>query len=265
MVGFPILIDRLQGIPFSVFIRSDHQIESIYGSYDYLISSNQEVVKKIMQANGELNWHIHIYKKTNNQWIQIRDEEELVNAFIRDYKEVCKIREINHHIVRVGECAMNNSLMKAMNKLGIQVDSTALPGRVRNDEEKFFDWKPTSNDFYNPSVTDYRVPGNFCYKLTEIPISTLYMQASYDVIPLRRYFNLSFKTDVLFQRLDEYIKTHNNLVAITHPFEVLSGGQHGLISFDLNTLTINLAKLKESVLANNKIPVFKKISEFNQD
>jgi hypothetical protein len=264
-IGFTSLIDKIGGIPFSVFIRADQQIDSIYGSYDHLFKSNPEVVDKIIQSNGELNWHIHLYKEINKQWTQIREEKEMVEAFIKAYNQVSKILDLNHHIVRIGECVMNNSLMKAICDCGIEIDSTALPGRSRNDLEKYFNWKTTTNHFYQPSIDDYRVPGPVYYNLTEIPMSTLFMKADYDNKPIRRYFNLSFKTEILFQRFDEYIQLHDSIVIITHPFEVLAEGKHGLISFNKDTFSANLAKLKERILANNKKPVFRKISQFNQN
>ena len=218
---FTTLIDTLEGLPFSVFLRSDYQIKKLYGSYEYLIENNLGLVNKINNCGGEINWHIHLYKKLKNQWKQILDEDEIYDRFIEDFTNVKKIDLINSQVVRIGECVMNNKLMNAISRSRIKIDSSALPGRKRNDQQKFFDWETTTNDFYYVSKTDYRTSSNDNYDIKEIPLTTIPMKAAYDNSPIKRYFNLSFKTEILFENLESYIKNNNNLVSITHPFEVL--------------------------------------------
>jgi hypothetical protein len=258
---FSLIIDKLNNIPFSVFIRADHQIKSIYGSYDHLLKNNPILIRKIIQSNGELNWHIHIYEETNGKWMQIKNEQKIVDSFLEDYHEVSRIDELNSHIVRIGECLMNNSLMEAISNCGIKIDSTALPGRKRNDKDKYFDWELTKDNLYNPSKSDYRVGGNDAYSLVEVPMSTILMKTSYDIHAIKRYFNLSFKTDILFQNFDKFVKNNNSLISITHPFEVLSKGTHGLISYDISTFEKNLNILKDRIDKSGKNVVFRRISE----
>ena len=74
-----------------------------------------------------------------------------------------KIDLINSQVVRIGECVMNNKLMNAISRSRIKIDSSALPGRKRNDQQKFFDWETTTNDFYYVSKTDYRTSSNDNY------------------------------------------------------------------------------------------------------
>lgn len=258
--NFSLLIEKLGNLPFSVFIRADKQIKSLYGSYDYLLINNPQLIDLIIKANGEINWHIHLYELINNEWAQIKDDQKLISTFLDDYLEVQKIEKINSNIIRIGECVMSNSLMNTINQLGIKIDSTALPRRKRIDEDKDFDWELTKNNIYHPSKDDYRTSGEDQYSVLEVPMSTLPMQAIYDKVPLYRYFNLSFKTEVLFENFREYVMSHNELITITHPFEVLSDGSHGLISYDLNVFIKNIQLLKEQVEQMGKKVVFKKIS-----
>lgn len=258
--SFSILIDKLDNLPFSVFIRADNQINSLYGSYDHLLANNPNLIKKINQSNGELNWHIHLYENLNHEWIQVEDEKKQVILFLNDYNEVKKIKNLNSSIVRIGECVMTNQLMHAIDKSGIKIDSTALPGRRRFDENKTFDWELTRNEIYHPSKLDYRVTGKNNYSVVEVPMSTIFMRADYDLAPLKRYFNLSFKTEVLFENFKDYVRKNNELITITHPFEVLSDGSHGLISYDLNVFLKNIQVLKKQVEQMGKKVVFKKIS-----
>lgn len=257
------IINELNNLPFSVFIRADYQIKKIYGSYGYLLEQYPNVINSILKNNGEINWHIHLYKEFNNEWIQIKDELELCDRFSEDFENVKNIRLINSNIVRIGECVMNNQLMKTLNSKHIEIDSSALPKRKRIDNDKYFDWELTSNKFYNPSIKDYRIESDLKnnYKLYEVPMTTIQMKASYDAKSFDRYFNLSFKTDVLFQNIDQYIRKNNYLVTMTHPFEILSDAKHGLISYDLEVFKSNLKTLIKYIEKAGKRPVFKKIGD----
>lgn len=258
--GFQRIINILSGKPFSVFIRSDYQISQLYGSYDYLIKSPSGVIKQIVNNDGELDWHIHLYEKKNDEWQPV-SQNNLAVSFLNDLENVRRIPEINWRIVRIGEGVMTNDLMQAINQSGILIDSTAIASRKRNDAEKSFDWSVTSNNSYYPSATDYRRDGDHHLKVKEVPMSTILMKAPYDEKPLLRYFNLAFKTDILFQNFFSYVEMHDSLVTITHPFEVISNGSHGLIAYDFNTFCSNIEELIKRVKACGKTPVFKKMSD----
>lgn len=258
--GFQDIVDILAGKSFSVFIRSDNQINQLYGSYDYLVKSSGDVVKQIAEKNGELVWHIHLYEKNGNEWLPIR-HKELADAFLKDLKFVKEIPEINWRIVRIGEGVMTNDLMRAIDQSGILIDSSAIASRKRNDAEKSFDWSLTTNEPYYPSSSDYRTNGIRHLTVREVPMSTILMKAPYDNEPLLRYFNLAFKTEILFQNFYSYVKNHNSIVTITHPFEVFSNGSHGLIAYDINTFRNNIEEMVRIVKTCGKIPVFKKVSD----
>ena len=261
--GFQKIINVLGGKPFSVFIRSDYQVSKIYGSYDYLIASNPTLIESIKRSGGELNWHIHLYCEKEGEWVPVLDDD-LVEAFTTDCEQVKNISAINWRIVRIGECVMTNDLMHTLDKMGIRADSTALPGRKRDDAEKKLDWSITGNEPYHPSSVDYRAAGNDSLGILEIPMVTIPMKASYDKQPISRYVNLSFKTDVLFQNMDEFICKSGGLLSITHPFEVLSPGTHGLIAYDMQTFERNIKELEAAVLRCGKKPVFKRVSDILQ-
>lgn len=254
------LVECLKGKPFSVFVRSDYQIKSLYGSYDYLLRHNPSLIENIRAKNGELNWHIHLYERQGNDWVPVR-AENLAACFRRDYEAVRENALVDSSVVRIGECVMTNELMAQIEACGIRIDSTALPGRMRDDVEKHLDWKTTGNRPYHPSAADYRIPSASNYRVMEVPMSTLLMKASYDNVPILRYFNLSFKTDILFQNFAGYVDEHDMIVTITHPFEVIGQGQHGLIAFSKEEFRENLRRLEQVVSSRGKRPVFRHISE----
>ncbi len=221
---------------------------------------SSDLIKQIKDNNGELDWHIHLYEKKGDEWIPI-SQKKLVDAFLNDLKYVKEISEINWRIVRIGECVMTDELMRAIDQSGILIDSTAIALRKRGDDEKCFDWAITNNDFFYPSVSDYRTKGTPHLKVMEVPMSTILMKAPYDKEPLLRYFNLAFKTDILFHNFSSYVEKHNSLVTITHPFEVISKGNHGLVAYDIKTFHSNIEEMVKSVEACGKTPVFKKMSD----
>lgn len=259
--GLPKIMKEIKGLPFSVFVRADRQIKEMFGKYNYLIANYSDIFREVLGNQGEINWHIHLYHKKGNEWLQIKDNEKIINCFNKDYNQIKEIPEINSDIVRIGECVMTDGLMSTLNENNIKIDSSALPGRKRKDKEKFFNWEDTGNQFYFPSRSNYQLEGENSYDLLEVPLTTINIKAEYDKISYRRYINLAFKTDYLFQNLKEFIKKNNYLITITHPYEILNEGTHGLISYDFKTFKKNLWLLKESIIKANKKPVFMKIGD----
>ncbi|MFQ5454086.1 MAG: hypothetical protein ACE5D6_07855, partial [Candidatus Zixiibacteriota bacterium] len=68
--------------------------------------------------------------------------------------------------VRMGWDYHNNHTFSALDKLGVEVDFSGIPGlyiNPKNNEIKsvnFFDWSLSPNNPYFPSVNDYRRPPN---------------------------------------------------------------------------------------------------------
>jgi len=259
--GFENMVDRLDYKPYSLFLRADYQIFKTYGAYDFLLSENPKLINKIENQKSEINWHIHIYNNSDGNWNLAKTSSQITDLFLNDYENIKKICDINSNIIRIGECLMNNELMNLLDSLGIKIDSTALPGRKRNDIEKFFDWEKTNNNIYYPSKEDYRISGENKLSIIEAPMTTLLIKAEYDIEPIYRYFNLSFKSSALFYSFEEHLSKHNFLISITHPFEVIGKGNHGLISFSMDTFLKNINILIEKVKSQGKIPVFCKISD----
>lgn len=259
--GFMKTIESMDEKAYSVFIRADNQIKESYGSHTHLIENNQNVIDSIHKSNGELNWHIHLYELINDTWSQIVDESKLVDSFMADFHAIKDVDVLNLSILRVGELTMTNRLMKAINDCNIKIDSTALPGRKRDDVDKKFDWLTSTNKNYFPSVNDYRVQGTKNYNVLEVPMTTIPMQATYDLKEIKRYFNLGFRTEVLFQNFPSFIQTNDSLVTISHPFELLPNKEHGLIAYDLGVFKENLKIMERMIREAGKNPVYRKIGD----
>jgi len=151
--------------------------------------------------------------------------------------------------IRIGESFHCTDLMRLIDDLGYRIDSTALPGRVRRDAQRSFDWLVTPNKPYHPSRSDYRRPGQPCLKVLEIPMTTMHFKADYDAQPMLRYASLTYRPDIFATGLSHYLRENQRgdnqpIVFIVHPAELddRMANEPGtaLYSFTMDALRRNL-------------------------
>ena len=251
-----------QKIPITWFVRADNQIQHKFGDYDFLFKNHSIFWEKVIKQNHEIQWHAHIYEFFNDQWIFPRNDEYFLIEIEKIYNYLKK-NVFSPQCVRIGEAYMNNSIMNFIKNLGILADSSALPGRIRQDQEKVFDWSETNNFPYYPSENNYQKQSQDSGKFLEIPMNTIKMQTSYDKEPILRYVNLSFLPNLMNKGLNNFIQNKETLVSITHPFELFEDFKtnEGLISYDINSIEKNIMNLIQICEKNNKKINFLKISE----
>jgi hypothetical protein len=250
--GIPIILENIEDcenlfgteIKKTWFVRSDNQLKEIYGDTGYLLKKYSTLWNKQVIEGDEIGLHPHIYRQFNGEWIQETRPEYLIKK-IRDGYDAMKENNFNPLSSRIGEAYMSNEIVSILNKLGIKIDSTAMPGRARKDAKFQLDWLGAPQLPYHPSKDDYRVPGEDQLNLLEVPMSMIYTKVEYDMKPLKRYVNLSFHNDVMKDGLRKYIREYKLLVSITHPFEVLpsmydKGKKHPLISFNMGEIKKNI-------------------------
>ena len=172
-----------QKIPITWFVRADNQIHHEYGSYDYLFKKYSFFWEKVIKENHEIQWHAHIYEFLNDQWIFPRNDEYFFIQ-IKEIYNYLKKNNFNPQCIRIGEAYMNNNIMNFIRNLGILSDSSAIPGRVRKDHEKVFDWSNAQNFPYRPSIKNYQDQTNVSEKFLEIPMNTIKIKTSYDKEPI---------------------------------------------------------------------------------
>jgi len=253
-IGKDIIVEGIEGItdsygkraPLTWFIRCDRQVREQYRDYLYLLNEYRDWWELRVKAGDDVQWHAHVCRLENGRWIQETDIKN-IRKDLREGKESLERYGLFPKAVRIGESYHSNELTAVISELSLKVDSTALPGRKRRDEEKSFDWKITPNHPYHPSMRDYRVEGEPAYSHWEIPMNTVCTQVSYDKLPIWRYVNLAFHPGILDSGLATFFKEYDVLVSITHPFELVSqffqDGQmahHPLISFDSSSVRRNL-------------------------
>lgn len=240
-------------IPISWFVRLDNQIKDLYGEYDWILNKYSKFWDKQLNKKNEIHWHAHIYQKINNHWFFPEND----NVFIENIGKVhnyIKIHHKNFNCIRIGEACMTNNIMNYLKGTGLKGDSSCIPGRKRDDKEKFFDWSNSPNKPYFPSKTNYQIENIENKKFLEIPMNTIKTKCSYDKSYLLRYANLAFKSEVINEGLREYIKKNDTLVTISHPYEFFDKfiNNNSLFCGDINILEINI---------NNIIKICKELNK----
>ena len=247
-------------IKFTWFIRADNQLKTIYGNAGYLLERYNTLWNDLKNVGDEIGWHPHIYCLDAGKWKLETRDDYLEKKLIESYETIT--RYFNVTSARVGEGFQSNRSIQVLDRLGIKVDSTALPNRKRKDNERFFDWIGTPEHPYYPSKNDYRTPGADELNILEVPMSTIRMKTSYDVTPLNRYVNLSFYNSLMKDGIKELVKNKDIIVTITHPYEVLPySKKHSLISFNINEAKKNLLNIIKECKEINRAYKFITMSE----
>lgn len=228
------------------FVRVDNQIRDIYGHAGYLLATYRALFDDIRADGDEIAWHPHLYRQVSEGWVQETDGPRLYDAMV-DALEDMKAQGFTPKCARIGEAYGATDLMAHFDRLGIRVDSTAMAGRKRIDAQRTIDWETTPPKAYRPSLADHRIPGTPHHQVMEIPMSMLRVKADYDREPFLRYLDLSFHPRALNHGLEALIETAPYLVSVTHPSAFLPAFKpdagHGLVSFSLEALHINLSAI----------------------
>lgn len=237
------------------FIRVDDQIGNAYGYEGYLLTEKQSLWKELSTQGDELALHVHLYKEEAGSWIQDEDPTAL-DAQLRRSIKAMKSAGINPTSSRIGDSYHSNSIAASLDNIGISVDSSSLPGRIRKDSARLIDWSSTPRDPYHPSYEDYRSPGNPCRNILQIPMSMVKTQTSYDKEPLDRYVELSFRPEIIRDGLRDLITNATLLVTVLHPSGILNDliqSEHQLIAFKPDAIIQNLEAIFDVASECNRV------------
>ena len=248
-------------IPQTWFVRVDSQIRYYHGKSDWLLDKYSKFWRKITKNHGGIEWHIHLNKlNKDNSWSNENKQAVVKRMLIENYR-IFKSYKIPN-CIRIGEAVMTNNIAKIIKNLKIQADSSSLPGRKRRDKTKFFDWSKSLNEPYYMNNKNYQKEAltNKKSNLLEVPMNTILSKCQYDKKPIKRYYNLSFYKKILTKELNNYTKSKNYLVTMTHPYEVVKIFKNKynskLISFSENEFKKNIEQIILSCYLNDKLPIF---------
>lgn len=236
----------------TIFPRADYQIKQEWGKTSYLFFKLFDLLYSFrFPFKIEYGWHPHLNVKQDNGWQFDHNEARQYDQLLEIYHELNQ--EISGIVFsRIGECKFSNAIWKGISDCGIKIDSTALPGRQIGET----DWRNSPVKPYYPLESNYLLAGGST--VIEVPMTTMKIHAPYEKIPKYRYLNINFNKKY-FGELGRIIKDRNEIVTITHPYEVLGTyleieGRHQLWGH-ANSIYENLSYISQLCAENNKICV----------
>ena len=241
-------IIRKHHFPATWFVRADPQLNDLYGSTNFLLKQREFLWRNCTDRGDEIGWHPHLYAlRPDGTYEPERDDERLVISLRRAHSDLASGGH-TFTSVRIGEAMGSNAVMRTLAELGLQIDSSAIPGRRRDDNARRFDWSTSPNSPYWPSKADYRVPGSPALPILEVPMTAVPVKAPYDPKPLLRYANLAYRPAIFAAALETWFDQNTIaetiLTLIFHPDELMPGsGNHPLYAFTPDALEANIQTL----------------------
>jgi len=243
-----------KSIPITWFIRCDASVKINLGSYDGLLNRLEDFIQRKLEQGDSFGIHPHLYPIDIDREVSSMRDKEIEDQLSKAFASWENFFGKKAKYSRIGEAKMNNFIAEQLNLYGIEIDSTALPGRTRNDNGFNFDWKGTPSKPYKPSKYDYRMTSEKDennYDFIEVPFTMLPTKGPDDKEIINRYFNLSFKHQII----DKALLNHdipNQIVCVLHPHEISykEGQKHGIISYNKNSFIRNIDNLDQRSTIN---------------
>jgi hypothetical protein len=249
------------------FARHDDQVDL---TRDKAHRQARQRIEDLARGGQHVAWHPHLYRQRSHRWV-LEKEAERLEVQVRRHLDLVKMLPIDWQHVRIGEAFHSTHLMNLLDQLGVVSDATALPGRHRHDEHYHIDWRPTPATPYHPDRRDYRVAGDgeTSLSIVEVPFSMLPLQAPYDSAPLRRYFNLAFRPELMREAIHEHVRQNDQIIAVVHPHEALpTDSDHPLVAHDIDAVRANLMALYQAANQASKklefLPISRLASTFQR-
>jgi len=268
LIGEVISARKVKGLPVTWFIRADMQVKENTGNAMGLFLGWRDFWDGVRASGSECAWHPHLYKRHGHKWTTIREPGRL-KAEADKIRHEMSGEEWKPTTCRIGESVGSNELMGFLDSIGILADSSALPGRKRDDGLRWFDWSGTPTDPYRPARGDYRRPsrargagdraeGEESLSILEIPFTMAGIRAPYDKVEasgtVRRYMDLSFAPELLEKAVSRIVHNVDYLMLVVHPLQAVGrevpGG--GLVVGGMDILRRNLLGVLNSVTAANR-------------
>ncbi len=248
-------------IPITWFLRCDASVKSNLGAYNGLLDRLDEFIQKKTGQGDSFGIHPHLYPSLKNRESNTMSNNEIEDQLSEAFSAWQEFFGVKAKYSRIGEARMDNFIAQQLSLKMIDIDSTALPGRARNDSGFCFNWEGTPSKPYHPSKSDYRVYSKTeeNYDFIELPFTMLPTKGPDDNEIVNRYFNLSFKHKVIQEALHNY-EMPEHIISVLHPHEIVSkkGSKHNIISYQPNSILRNI----KNVIQKSKIN-FKAFDEFS--
>ncbi|MFC1747408.1 hypothetical protein ACFL2V_01230 [Pseudomonadota bacterium] len=245
------LLDRIETdrdihLPVTWFVRCDDSVAKASGDPSGLLKALSAFIDRRSSKGDEFGLHPHLYRFNKGKWESETDPEKQKSQIERAAIAWKSFFGVGPKLSRMGEALMNDTVAHCLNRIGVEADASALSGRKRFDSGFQFDWLDTPSTPYCPSAEDYRIPaeaGNPELKFVELPFTMLPIKGPDDREPIKRYFNLAFKPDLIKDALGRTDRM-TTVISVVHPHELqLTDQAHSLISYHPDSLEENISNI----------------------
>jgi hypothetical protein len=254
--GLAVAVDVLHSIedrfgmalPVTWFLRADALIHRQFGSRLAIFEKLSLFAQRAGRDGHEVAWMPQVYAGSRADVAIDYDDLAITHAALTG-------AALAPRSVRMGNCFHDNRTMKLLSDLGVEIDSSAVPGRVKSDLGWRMDWEGTPRQPYRPSLSDYRRPGVPALRILEVPLSVRPIKAPYDAEPLLRYLNPCMHRQFFGQNLRDVLADSPHLVLIFHPDEAVppgTGTGHPLVAYSKDELAFNLLELIQECARLNR-------------
>jgi len=212
-------------LPISWFIRIDGQIEHAFGNACHLYDHYKTRWDNFINIGHETGWHPHLYEVDDDgDALLISDCDKAKSEITRLWDLIAQNGAVFTSF-RNGEGWHCTETMNLVERLGMTVDSTAIPGRVAAGHPS--NWKNAPNYPFFPDADQYNLETSQPRNILEIPLNTWLTRAPYDTEAKTRYMNPCVHTDIFKTALElwaENLSKERNLhiwTFICHPDDMM--------------------------------------------
>ncbi len=188
-------------LKFTWCVRSDLQIEKIYGNAGWCLKEFSSLWRKLEEEGDEIGWHPHLarWNFERKLWFQeIKDEQWMKECIAKGFTAFKENWGESPTTSRMGWIFHNNLTMEEISTLGIKVDFSAIPDLSKAIVSKkttrniydYADWKNTLLHPYHPSRADYRVTSKDnnlpIWEIPCMPLHSRFLIWPYNLVTLIR-------------------------------------------------------------------------------
>ena len=155
--------------PVTWLIRADQSVDFSTGGFDSGYSSHRALWDRVQGRGHELGWHMHTisYSAREKQFVFDPEPDWLAEA------HECLASSCPVNATRTGWDYGSSALLCALDRLGVVIDFSALPGNAlwfsSGKVRLMTDWRRCPTLPYHPSARDYQRSGPDPLKLWEVP------------------------------------------------------------------------------------------------
>jgi hypothetical protein len=250
-------------VPMTWLVRADDQIADWLGSATAMLERYGTFWQEVRKADHELGWHPHLYVRGPAGY-HIAEPAAACEQMERTW-ELLEGAGFRPALLRNGEGWHHASTFATAERLGLRIDSTAIPGRTGGADHPM-DWTGAPNQPYYPSRMNLRCAGP-PRAVLEMPMNTWMVRAPYDTTARLRYMNPAIHEHLFAESLEQWDgagpagPTVRVWVLILHPEEARAGSPPDpLYARSPEALARNLARLANHIRARGHTAHFVTLS-----